>query len=149
MNQNIWGPHMWFVLHTITFNYPINPKEDIIKYHSDFLYSLQYVLPCGVCRKHYKRHIKENPPEKALENRDNFIKWMIDLHNEVNGETGKKNTYTYQEIISRYEKVYNMKIINNISTQEIKSKNLNHYYQIIVIILIMFIFIYYFFKIKK
>ena len=61
----------------------------------------------------------------------------------------EKNTYTYQEIISRYEKVYNMKIINNISTQEIKSKNLNHYYQIIVIILIMFIFIYYFFKIKK
>ena len=149
MNQNIWGPHMWFVLHTITFNYPIDPNQEMIKYHNDFLYSLQYVLPCNVCRKHYKRHLKENPPNEALKSRDNFIKWMIDLHNDVNGETGKKNTYTYQEIISRYEKVYNMKIINNISDEEVKKKNnLNHYYQIIIIF-IMIIFIYYFFKIKK
>ena len=149
MNQNIWGPHMWFVLHTITFNYPIEPKKEDIKYHSDFLYSLKYVLPCSVCRRHYKRHIRENPPKNALKNRDNFIKWMIDLHNEVNGETGKKNTYTYQEIISRYEKVYNMKIINNISNKKEKNINLNHQYNIILICFLILIAIYYFFKIKN
>ena len=44
---------------------------------------------------------------------------MIDLHNDVN-EKLEKNTYTYQEIISRYEKVYNMKIINNISDKKVK-----------------------------
>ena len=150
MNQNIWGPHLWFVLHTITFNYPLKPTKEDISNYNDFLVSIKHVLPCSVCRKHYKRHLKENSPKKALKSRDNFIKWMIDLHNEVNGETGKKNTYTYSEIISRYEKVYNMKIINSIdSTSNSNKKNLNYYYQIIIIFFIMIIFIHYFFKIKK
>ena len=25
MNQNIWGSHLWFSLHTISFAYPIKP----------------------------------------------------------------------------------------------------------------------------
>ena len=28
MNQNIWGPHLWFSLHTISFNYPLKPTEN-------------------------------------------------------------------------------------------------------------------------
>jgi hypothetical protein len=27
MNQNIWGPHLWFSLHTISFNYPLKPSD--------------------------------------------------------------------------------------------------------------------------
>lgn len=145
MNQNIWGPHLWFVLHTITFNYPINPTKEDKKNYKKFLYSLKEILPCSICRKHYKRHLKHNPPIKALENRDEFIKWMIDLHNEVNGETGKKNTYTYHEIINRYERIYNMKIVTNLSEMESEQNkgkcNLNYYYQIVILILILIIFI--------
>ena len=35
MNQNIWGPHFWFMLHSISFNYPLYPTiriKDIIKH---------------------------------------------------------------------------------------------------------------------
>lgn len=149
MNQNIWGPHLWFVLHTITFNYPVQPNSDDKRNYKNFLLSLQYILPCNICRKHYKRHIHEHPPNKALKNRDSFIKWMIDLHNEVNGETGKKSTYTYKEIINKYEKIYNMKINNNIDNNEIKENNLNRNYQIILLIIMVIIFIYYIFNFKK
>ena len=27
-NTNTWGPSAWIFLHTITFNYPINPTEN-------------------------------------------------------------------------------------------------------------------------
>lgn len=149
MNQNIWGPHLWFVLHTITFNYPFKPTSEDKKNYKTFLLSLQHILPCSICRKHYKRHLQENPPYEALKNRDSFIKWLIDLHNEVNGETGKKSTYTYKEIINKYEKIYNMKINNNIDNNEIKRNNLNRNYQIILLIILISIFIYYIFYFKK
>lgn len=149
MNQNIWGPHFWFVLHTITFNYPLKPTYEDKKQTLNFLQSLQYILPCSVCRKHYKRHLKTDPPNKHLKNRDTFIKWMIDLHNDVNGETGKRSTYTYQEVLNRYESIYNMKIATNNTLHHPKNnpKNkikLNHYYQLILIIFL--IFFYFFFK---
>ena len=149
MNQNIWGPHFWFVLHTITFNYPLKPNYEDKKQTLNFLQSLQYILPCNVCRKHYKRHLKTDPPNKHLKNRDTFIKWMIDLHNDVNGETGKRSTYTYQEVLNRYESIYNMKITTNNTLHHSKNnpKNkikLNHYYQLIMMIIL--IFLYFMFK---
>ena len=144
MNQNIWGPHFWFVLHTITFNYPLRPSETDKRNNLNFLNNLQYILPCSVCRKHYKRHLKTDPPIKKLNSRDEFIKWMIDLHNDVNGETGKRSTYTYQEVLNRYEQIYSMKIITNGDLMEKKKKtfnSLNFYYQILLIIFLVFLFV--------
>jgi hypothetical protein len=109
MNQNIWGSHMWFSLHTITFNYPLKPtKEDITNY-KNFIISLKYVIPCSACKKNYTRHLNELPIDKALLNRKNFVYWMIDMHNAVNGEIGKK-IWSYDEVIKKYEQVYNKKI---------------------------------------
>jgi hypothetical protein len=148
MNQNIWGPHLWFVLHTITFNYPVKPTIEDKKNYKTFLLSLEHILPCNICRRHFKRHIQENPPYTALKSRDSFIKWMIDLHNEVNGETGKKSTYTYKEILNKYEKIYNMRINNNIENIN-EENNLNRNYQVILFMIMVSIFIYYIFNFKK
>ena len=27
LDPKIWGPHYWFVLHTIALNYPLHPNE--------------------------------------------------------------------------------------------------------------------------
>ena len=93
MNQNIWGPHMWFSLHTISFNYPIKPTENDKYYYKNYFNSLQHVIPCSVCKRNYIRHLNELPIDKAIENRKSLVYWVIDLHNLVNSETGKKNTY--------------------------------------------------------
>jgi hypothetical protein len=92
MNQNIWGPHMWFSLHTISFNYPIKPTENDKYYYKNYFNSLQHVIPCSVCKRNYIRHLNELPIDKAIENRKSLVYWVIDLHNLVNSETGKKNT---------------------------------------------------------
>ena len=50
MLTSVWGPPMWHFLHTMSFNYPVNPSAEDKKHYSDFVYSLRYVLPCKYCR---------------------------------------------------------------------------------------------------
>ena len=107
MNQNIWGPHMWFALHSISFNYPLHPTELDKKRYGKFIDLLQYVIPCSVCRKNFRRNLKEFPPK--LSSRKAFVYWVIDIHNEVNSLTGKERI-SYEKAIALYEKKYNKKI---------------------------------------
>ncbi len=50
MLVSVWGPSQWHFLHTMSFNYPVNPSADYKKHYRDFIISLQYVLPCKYCR---------------------------------------------------------------------------------------------------
>jgi hypothetical protein len=124
MNQNIWGPHLWFSLHTISFNYPLNPTKEEKQNYKDFFLSLKHVIPCSICKKNYIRHLNEMPLDNALNSRKDLVYWMIDLHNTVNGETGKK-IISPEIVIKKYEDVYKKKIIldNNENNIEIDKKN--------------------------
>lgn len=117
MNQNVWGPHMWFTLHSITFNYPIKPTNDDKNNYKNFFIYLQNVIPCNICKKNYIRHLKEYPLDNNLNSRMDLVKWMINLHNAVNGETGKK-ILSYDNVIKKYEHAYQVKDLLNINNQE-------------------------------
>ena len=117
MNQNIWGPQMWFTLHSITFNYPLKPTEQDKNNYKYFFTYMQYVIPCTICQKNYIRHLKESPVEYNLNSREKLVKWLIDLHNMVNGETGKK-LLSYNNVIKKYEQAYQVKDLLNIDNQE-------------------------------
>ncbi len=109
MNQNIWGPHLWFSLHTISFTYPLKPKDDDKENYKNFFTELQHVIPCSVCKKNYIRHLKEFPVNEHLNSRKDIVYWVIDLHNMVNSETGKR-VLSYDEALKRYSDVYKKKI---------------------------------------
>ena len=47
MVTKIWGPVAWTLLHTISFNYPVNPTLEQKHQYRNFILSLQDVLPCG------------------------------------------------------------------------------------------------------
>ena len=51
MNPNIWGNYIWYLLHIIVQH----PDTSNDKY-KQFLYILQYLLPCPKCRNNYKMH---------------------------------------------------------------------------------------------
>lgn len=110
MNQNIWGPNLWFSLHTMTFVYPLRPTDNDKQNYKSFFETLKYTIPCSVCRKNYIRHWKELPINKHLNSRRELVYWLIDLHNTVNGETGKK-ILSYETVINKYEKVYGKRLI--------------------------------------
>lgn len=123
MNQNVWGPHLWFSLHTISFTYPLKPKDSDKANYKSFFTELQHVIPCSICKKNYMRHLKEFPVNEHLNNRKDIVYWVIDLHNMVNSETGKR-VLTYDEALKRYEDVYKKKILltsDNVSETECKN----------------------------
>lgn len=110
MNQNIWGSHLWFSLHSITFTYPLKPTYDEKKEFRNFFLSLQNIIPCSICKKNYKRHLKEKPIESHLETRKDLVYWLIDMHNIVNAEIGKK-VLSYETVIKKYENVYQKNLL--------------------------------------
>tara|TARA_B100001123_G_C15332956_1_gene1031865 strand:+ start:985 stop:1581 length:597 start_codon:yes stop_codon:yes gene_type:complete len=104
MLTSVWGPNMWHFLHTMSFNYPINPTEFEKKHYLHFIKSLQYVLPCKYCRDNLKKNLKVLKLTKSvMKNRDTFSRWLYKLHNHVNKMLGKNNTVSYNEVRDRYE----------------------------------------------
>jgi hypothetical protein len=100
----VWGPMMWSYLHTMSFNYPVHPTEEDKKHYSDFIISLQYVLPCKYCRMNLANNLKKNPIQAChMENRDTFSRYVYDLHETVNKMLKKKVHLTYCEVRDRYE----------------------------------------------
>ena len=41
MLTTVWGPSMWHYLHTMSFNYPVNPSEEDKKHYKEFIINLQ------------------------------------------------------------------------------------------------------------
>lgn len=104
-NNNIWGPPAWTFLHTVTYNYPENPTEDDKRNFYNFFMNLQHVLPCEKCKAHYKQNIKKYDLKNNLGSRQDLVKWLIDLHNDVNKDNGKP-IWSYSEVYNKYQNMY-------------------------------------------
>ena len=101
---SVWGPAVWHTLHTISFNYPVNPSIEQKKHYRNFVLSLQNVLPCGACRKNLKTNFKHLPlTMKVMESRDTFSRYIYNLHELVNKMLKKKSNLTYCDVRERYE----------------------------------------------
>ena len=104
MLVTVWGPSTWHLLHTMSFNYPVHPTEEDKKHYMDFILSLQYVLPCGKCRKNLVKNFRKLPlTMKEMESRDRFSRYVYNLHETVNKMLKKKSNLSYQEVRERYE----------------------------------------------
>lgn len=104
MMTSIWGPAAWHFLHSISFNYPVNPSVEQKHKYMDFIYSLRNVLPCGKCRDNLANNFKKLPLTlKEMESRDSFSKYIYNLHKTVNTMLGKDTPVTFEEARDIYE----------------------------------------------
>jgi hypothetical protein len=104
MLTSVWGPALWHYLHTMSFNYPVNPTAEQKFHYRNMVESLQYTLPCGACRDNLKKNLEKcKLTNAALKNRDTFSRWMFRLHEEVNTMLGKSSGLTYGIVRDRYE----------------------------------------------
>ena len=144
MSTSVWGPKLWYVLHLMTFNYPEIPNEYDKRHFHDFFVNLQYVLPCMKCRYHYRQTLEKYPISPHLDNKTSLVKWLIDIHNQVNISTGKP-IKSYNEVLQEYKnEMENTK--TNIKTTNFP--NIKYLFIPLIILLIMYI-IYYYLKHKK
>ena len=104
MLTTVWGPGLWHYLHTMSFNYPINPTSRDKKHYRDFILSLSNVLPCRHCRENLKRNFKTNPIRSCdMLNRNTFSRYVYNLHETVNKMLGKKSGLSFCDVRERYE----------------------------------------------
>ena len=130
MEPEIWGPGAWTFLHTITLNYPNNPSEDDKQNHKDFFHNLKNVIPCPNCKEHYNINLQKYPIDINLESKEKLVKWLINIHNEVNIKNNKK-VYSYDEVIKLYDNMYKGRKVN---------------YNMILIIIVLVLLCYFIYK---
>jgi hypothetical protein len=102
MDPKIWGPFLWYTLHIMSFNYPLQPSYADKRIYHDFYVNLKELIPCANCRKHYQQHLHTNPITPALDTRADLVKWVIQMHNLVNISLGKP-TMTVEEVMMAYK----------------------------------------------
>jgi len=101
---SVWGPQFWFILHIISFNYPVNPTEKDKKNYMNFIINLQNILPCKYCRENFKNNLKQLPINmEIMKNRDSFSRYIFQMHELVNKMLKKNSGLTYCDIRERFE----------------------------------------------
>lgn len=80
-SPKIWGKSTWIFLYCIVNTYPEYPSKKEKKEYKIFFESLQNILPCKLCRHHYKIWLEINPIDKNLNSQKDLYKWLILLDN--------------------------------------------------------------------
>jgi len=126
---DIWGPHLWFSLHCITFGYPDNPTNEDKSNYRNFFISLSNVLPCNKCKESYKKFISTGITvltEKTFENRTSLTKWLYLLHQTVNEKIGIDYGVTYQDILDKYNK-FQSNCLDNYEDKCVRTSHIDTY----------------------
>jgi hypothetical protein len=84
LNPEIWGPHYWFFLHTITLNYPHYPNDITKKKYYEFISNLPLFIPVESISSDFSKLLDEYPVSSYLDSRDSFVRWMHFIHNKIN-----------------------------------------------------------------
>ena len=103
MLTSVWGPSMWHYLHTMSFNYPVEPSNKEKINYRKFVLNLQNVLPCKYCRMNLKTNFKTMPLTIThMKNRDSFSRYIYELHELINRMLNKKSNLSFCDVRERY-----------------------------------------------
>jgi uncharacterized protein YbaR (Trm112 family) len=102
MDITIWGPGLWELIHTVTYNYSTTTMtETKKKQYINFFTKLGDILPCPHCKEHYVSYLNKYPIQNNINSYDSITKWVNNLHNIVNSKL-KKKVYTLNESKAKY-----------------------------------------------
>lgn len=97
----IWGPIFWAMMHILSMAYPEDPTYSEKRSAKELFNALVHLLPCPVCRSHYKETLQKIPVETWLDNRTSLVEWVWMVHNDVNERLGKP-VISQAEFVRRY-----------------------------------------------
>ena len=105
LDMNVWGPHYWFIIHTVAMTYPKVPGSTTKKRYYTFYKELPYFLPHRKSRKLFTDILDKFPITPYLDSKESLIKWTHFIHNKVNLKYNKP-TVTYKDFYETYHKQY-------------------------------------------
>ena len=139
LDAEVWGPHYWFVLHTITICYPLKPNETVKKRYYNFINLLPMLIPNEEMGKNLSKLLDAYPVLPYLDSRESFTKWMHFIHNRIN-EKLKKPSIKYNDFLEEYFSLYKPK--EEIDLESIRTREKLIYGGILLAILISIFIIY-------
>ena len=89
LDPGVWGPHYWFVLHTIALTFPRWPTDVAKKKYYDFIQNLPLFLPQSESGGGLAAFLDRYPVTPYLDSRDSFRRWVHFLHNKINAAMGR------------------------------------------------------------
>ena len=98
---DLWGPHAWAFLHTVTFSYPDSPHPELQQQMRDFFWNLRVALPCRKCRRHYEDSFVALEGSQPFRNKKALTQWLVEVHNRVNDSHNKP-----QLTLQQAERIY-------------------------------------------
>jgi hypothetical protein len=106
MHSTIWGWIAWRFMHLVSFTYPHKPTDLDKRMYQQFYRSVGEIIPCKVCRAHYRQRIHSTNIISVFRDRHTLTRWLVSLHNEVNIGLQKKSI-SYGDSVNIYEKLIN------------------------------------------
>lgn len=101
----IWGPHFWFVLHTIAITYPRRPTSATKKKYYDLIMNIPLFIPVEEMGNKFRVLLDEYPISAYLDSRESLIRWMHFIHNKIN-ESLEKPKITLATFYENYYEKY-------------------------------------------
>ena len=95
VSTEVWGPKAWGFLHAIAFSYPADPTPNEKESVYNLICSLEQLLPCKRCRKHYAEYMKgtsqgiSSSTSDHLSSGNKLSRWLVELHNHINVRLNK------------------------------------------------------------
>tara|TARA_Y100000389_G_scaffold115350_1_gene112427 strand:+ start:878 stop:1324 length:447 start_codon:yes stop_codon:yes gene_type:complete len=90
LDPSVWGPHYWFVLHTIALTFPPWPTDVAKKKYYDLIQNLPLFLPQSESGGGLAAFLDRYPVTPYLDSRDSFRRWVHFLHNKINAAMGRR-----------------------------------------------------------
>ena len=121
LNPKVWGPHYWFVLHTIANTYPLSPNDVTKKKYYDFIQNLPLLLPIPEIGNSFVKYLDKYPVTPYLDSRQSFMKWMHFIHNKINISIGEPEL-SHEESMAKYYDEYKPKVVKDAQQRKQREK---------------------------
>jgi len=121
LDPNIWGPHYWFVLHTIALSYPTSPNDVTKKKYYDFIQNLPLFLPISAIGNTFSTLLDKYPVTPYLDSQPSFVKWMHFIHNKINTSLDLPEMTMEQAMLAYYD-AYKPKAVKTVEERKRREK---------------------------
>jgi len=88
-DPEVWGPHYWFVIHSVAFGYPDHPSAVQRKISHRFVTHLPELMPDHRVGNEFSRLLDLYPVTPYLDRKEDFVKWTHFIHNKINEKLDK------------------------------------------------------------
>ena len=137
MNPEVWGPHYWFFLFTISMNYPQRPKTVTKKKYYEFIQNFPLFIPSEKIGNNFAKLLDKYPVTPYLDSRMEFMKWVHFMHNKINENLDKQEMGFY-DALELYYKHYEPKDMVEKKRAHLRRRNID----ISILVIMSFLVIY-------